>query len=416
MGRRILIVGGGYAGAICAVRMAKKLRGSGTEIVLADARPWFVERIRLHEDAAGAGTRRKSHASVLAGTGVRLRVGSVTRLDLTRRRAFFGPPALDGVGSPEAEAFDDLVLATGSVAPTEARSRIPGLDRAWSCATEERSLALRDHLAQRPGARVVIVGGGLTGIELATELGERRPDLRITLVSSEDVAFMLGARGRAHVQRALERFRVDVRERTPVVAVEDGAVILASGDALASDATVFCGGFEATPLATEAGLAVDELGRAFVDARLRSTSHDFVRVIGDAANVTISGPDGAPRALRMACATALPQGAFCADDLAREMTRREEAPASAHAFSFAYAIQCLSLGRRDGIVHHVDAFDVPKRAWLGGRPGAWVKEFICRYPVMSIALERRGIGYSWPKAPALTGTRRAPAQLATRSP
>ncbi len=406
MARRILIVGGGYAGVLCAIRLARKTRGTNVEIALVDARPHFVERIRLHQDVAGKGPARKPISSMLAGTGVRLVVGTIRELDLARRRAFLevGNPG-NPVGEVGGEAFDDLVLATGSVAATRG---IPGIERAWSCATEERSIALRARLATIPGGRVVIVGGGLTGIELATELAERRPDLRITLASCDDVAFMLSPRARAHVRRSLERLHVELRESTRVAAIDGDAAILDSGDALPSDATVWCGGFEATPLARSAGLAVDDVGRAFVDAHLRSASHDFVRVIGDAANV-----EGSTGPLRMACATAVPQGAFCADDLARELV----SPSSrAVPFSFAYAIQCLSLGRRDGIIQHVDAHDVPKRMWLGGRSGAWIKELICRYPVMSIGLERHGIGYSWPHAPALPPpSSRDAAQLAARS-
>jgi NADH dehydrogenase FAD-containing subunit len=337
---------------------------------------------------------------MLEGTRVRLVLGRVRELDLVRRCALV---ELGNAGNPVAEAFDDVVLATGSVAATRG---IPGIEGAWSCATEERGFALRDRLAGIRGGRVVIVGGGLTGIELATELAESRPDLHITLASGGDVAFMLSPRARANVRQNLERLRVELRERTRVVAIDRDAAILGSGGALPSDATVWCGGFEASPLTHEAGLATDDLGRAFVDPRLRSVSHDFVRIIGDAANVSVAG-----QPLRMACATAVPQGAFCADDIAREL-----GSASSPPFSFAYAIQCLSLGRRHGIVQHVDAHDAPKRAWLGGRPGAWVKELICRYPVMSIGLERHGIGYSWPHAPALPSSSSHEAtQLAARS-
>ena len=390
-----MVVGGGYAGAICAVRLARKARAADAEIVLVEARPWFVERIRLHEDVAGIPAARRSIASMLKGTRVRLHVATVSRIDLAQRRAFFD------AGTGTTEAFDELVLATGSIASSRG---VPGIERAWSCATEERALALRAHLDAMPGARVVVVGGGLTGVELVTELAGRRPDLRVTLVSSGEVAFMLSETGRAHVRRACAKAGVELREHTRVVAVEEGAVILASGDAVPSDATVWCGGFEAAPLAREAGIEVDEIGRAVVDSRLRSTSHDFVRVIGDAARVSMLGRNGLPQTLRMACATAVPQGCFTADDLAG----RTDKP-----FSFAYFIQCVSLGPRDGILQPVDPYDAPKRTWIGGRSGAWLKELICRYPVTSIALERRGFGYSWPKAPALPPG--SPAQLASRT-
>ena len=287
---------------------------------------------------------------------------------------------------------------------------MPGLDHAWSCGIEEQAFALRDRLSTLRGGRVVVVGGGLTGIELASELAEQRPDLQVTLISSGEVAFMVSERARAHIRRALQRGSVDLRELARVVAVEHDAVVLSSGEVLPSAATAWCAGLEPTGLAREAGLDVDDRGRTFVDAQLRSTSHDFVRVIGDAARVELA-TGGEP--LRMACATALPQAAFCADDVSAAITGRTRRP-----FSFAYAIQCISLGRRNGVMQRVDAWDAPRDLYsLRGRTGAWIKEGINRYAFGSVALERRGIGYSWPKARAfaLPDAARAP-MLATRKP
>ena len=391
MARRILVLGGGYAGALSAIRLARKTRAEDLEVVLVDMRPWFVERVRLHQDAAGAGPRRRAFGSLLAGTRVQLRVGTVGELDLERRRARF-----DGAtrsGDAQEEAFDELVLAMGSVASAP---DIPGMGHTWSCATEERALALHANVAKLTRGDVVVVGGGLTGIEAATELAERRPDLRVTLVSGGVFGALVSAGARPYLRRTFDRAGIIVHEQTLVVAVEADAVVLSSGDVLRSDATVWCGGFDANPLARRAGLAVDEQGRALVDARLRSTTRDFVRVIGDAARVEMPGRDGDLAPLRMGCATAMPQGAFCADDLAAGLGGRP-----ARAFSFAFAAECLSLGRREGLVQRLDPFDMPARAFVAGRPGAWLKELVCRYAMGSARLERYGIGYSWPRTRAL---------------
>jgi NADH dehydrogenase FAD-containing subunit len=345
---------------------------------------------------AGAGPARRALASIVDPMRVKLHIGRVADLDLRGRRATFTDAS--------SEAFDELVVATGSVA---ALRGVPGIEHAWSCETEENALALRDHLTKRRSSRIVVVGGGLTGVELASELAEQRRDVRVTLVTSGEVGFMLAERARAHVRTALRRLGADVREQQRVVAVERDAVVLASGDVLPCDATIWCAGLEPTALARETGLDVDERGRARVDAHLRSTSHDFVRVIGDAARVELPGRN---ETLRMACATANPQGAFCADDVAADLRGRSRRP-----FSFAYAIQCLSLGRRDGIMQRVDAWDGPRALFFGGRPGAWFKEFINRYAFGSVRLERRGIGYSWPKAPALPASETRP-MLVTRNP
>lgn len=403
MKRRILIVGGGYAGAICANRLARKTRAADIEIVLADPRPWFTDRIRLHEEVAGAAPRRRPRASMLDASRVKLRVASVTDLDLVRRRATFDGALADG--ETRAEAFDEVILATGSVGATRG---VAGIDKAWSCATAEHATALRARLDETPAARVVVIGGGLTGIELASELAERQPSLRVTLVATGLVGALLSDAGRAHVRRTLEGFGVELREHAQVVAVERDGVVLASGDAIESDVTVWCGGFEAAPLSASSGLVVDALGRAVVDARLRSRSHDFVRVIGDAAHVDRRRRDGSVTPLRMGCVSALPMGAYCADDIAAETNGRASRP-----FAFGYLIQCISLGRRNGIVQQVDSYDVATSRYLGGRLGAWGKELVCRFAFRSVELERFGIGYRWPGGPALPARASRP-MLASR--
>ncbi len=394
MARRILVIGGGYAGLLFVNRLARKTRAGDVQIVLASARPWFVERVRLHEDVAGHGPARRALAS-LTDPRVGVRVGTVESVDLAAQRAAFADGAT--------EAFDELVLATGSV---RAPCSVPGIAHARSCANEEEALALRAELGGLArGARVVVVGGGLTGIELATELGEQRGVLRVTLVTSGEVGLGVSARARQHVRATCARLGVELREHARVVAVERDGVVLASGDVLPSAITVLCGGLAATTLAGSLGLDVDAQGRAVVDAQLRSTSHAQVRVIGDAARVD---PGGRGQPLRMACATALPQGAYAADAVAHAVAGREVRP-----FSFAYFLQCLSLGRRDGLSQLVDPWDAPRRLHLRGRLAAWNKELICRYAASSPRLERRGIGYAWPTAPARLRTADAPL-LATR--
>jgi len=404
MKRRILIVGGGYAGAMCAARLGRKA-APGAEVVLVNARPWFVERVRLHQDVAGSGPPRRSLASLVGATRVRLLFGHVAGIDLASRRVRFD----EGLS----EAFDELVLATGSRA---AHLDLPGSDRIARMVTEADALPLRGRLDGLGRARVVVLGGGLTGIELATELAESRPGLRLSLITDGEVGEDLSPRAREHVRRALAARGVDLVERARVEAVEDGGVVLSAGAPswLACDLVIGAAGMRAMDLAREAEIETDALGRVVVDEHLRARSHDFVRAIGDAARVEMRGADGVARVLRMACATALPMGAHVADSLARELTARPPEP-----LSFGYAARCISLGRRDGAIQRVDREDrvtSAASASIRGRVGAWIKEGVCRFAIGSIAMERRGLGYAWPRAsrsPKLLGDPTPPGNILT---
>ena len=381
--RRTLIVGAGYAGLLAAQRLFQKTRGA-MEIVLVNPRPYLVERVRLHEDAAGFGPVRVPLEKRLAGTGIVFCEGSVRAIGFGSRRA-----TIEGAGGTKDEAFDDLVLASGSIVSNGP----PGAVRfAHAIATEEDALALRRAVDESPSARVVVCGGGLTGVELATELAERRRT-KVTLVTDGEVVPSLGDDARSHTRHAFDRLGVERREGVRVAAVERDGVVLGSGEVIPSDITVWAGGFRASPLAKLLGLAVGSDGRALVDDRLRSVSHSFVHVAGDAASTP----------LRMACATACPMGAFVADDIVREIEGREPVP-----FSYGSFGTCLSLGRRDGVIQYADPLDRPEWVAFRGRTAAYFKELICRFAMHASTLERRGFRYRWRRGPALLASEETP--------
>ena len=76
MKHRIVVLGAGYAGAITAGRLAKRLHRADVEITLVNAEPDFVERIRLHQHLAGTGTATRPLTKILHPS-VRLRVAAV---------------------------------------------------------------------------------------------------------------------------------------------------------------------------------------------------------------------------------------------------------------------------------------------------------------------------------------------------
>ncbi|MFI0715591.1 hypothetical protein ACH4SK_34190 [Streptomyces inhibens] len=134
-------------------------------------------------------------------------------------------------------------------------------------------------------------------------------------------------------------------------------------------------------LARDAGLDLDPVsGRIRVDAALRSAGHPDIYVAGDAAAAR------APRAgaLRMACATALPTGAHAAGAIIAESRGAEPEP-----LSFGFVVQCVSLGRHDGLIQPVRADDTPRERVLTGRPAARVKEQVVRSTVRFLKLAAR---------------------------
>lgn len=85
MKHRIVVLGAGYAGANAAGRLARRLHLDDTEIIVVNADPDFVERVRSHQLAVGQELQRRRLIDVYAGTGVQVRIARVTAVDADRK-------------------------------------------------------------------------------------------------------------------------------------------------------------------------------------------------------------------------------------------------------------------------------------------------------------------------------------------
>jgi len=384
---RVVVVGGGYAGVIAAQRIAR--RGVRlAEVTLVNASDTLVNRIRLHEVAAGSAPVRRPLARLLHGTGAALRVAKVERIDAVRKRLTLR--SADGSG--DSLDFDFLVLATGSVTDVSA---VPGIaEHAHTLAGHEAALALREAAAR--GGRLIVCGGGATAVEAAAELAERfsatspraKAALRVQLVTRGKILTAAGGTARAHALVALARLGAEVIEDASILAVERDAVVTAGGVRLPFDACLWAGGFVAAPLARDSGLPVDARGQVAASATLAASAAalPWLYVAGDAGSV--SGHDGAP--LEMSCKCALPTGATAAASVLATLLGLRPEP-----LRFGDSGMCVSLGRRDAAVHlrRRDGSDTGRI--YRGRLGAFIKEGIVRYVTGALALERFFPTYCW---------------------
>jgi NADH:ubiquinone reductase (H+-translocating) len=365
----VIVVGTGYAGILSALRVARKAHAP---VLLLGEAPVLVERIRIHERLARERPICHRLAPLLAGTHVRYEPGRVIGADFTARTVTTAEGATFG--------YARLILAPGSVATHPAH----GL-----------SLARADELRRELPTvrRVLVVGGGLTGIEAGCEIAEAFPHVEVTLLTDR-LASELGSAGRDYVRATLRRLGVVLREGERLVSVDDGRAITSEGDIL-FDRCIDTTGMRASPLLGDLGLEVDARGQARVDPLLRAQGHRDVYVVGDAATPGEGWSAEAARHVGMGCKSAMPMGAHAADNVASSLLGRPQAP-----FAYRHPGYCLSLGRRVGLIQTVDAEGAPTPRVLRGRLGAWVKELVCRYTVFSLRLERAGLDYRWRKLPA----------------
>ena len=351
----IVVLGAGYTGLTAAKLLGKR---TGATVTLVNNRDRFVERMRNHQLATGQRLRDQSLRDLLEGTGIRLVVDRVTRIDPEQRQ-------VELASGNEPVGYDLLVYALGSHADLDA---VPGAaEHATAVSDAERAERLRDRM--RTASTVAVVGGGLTGIEAATELAETYLDRTVRLVTGDTLGPALSHRGQDHLYRTFDRFGIQLRERANVAKVAADGLLLADGEHVRADVVVWTTGFRVPDLARESGLAVAENGRLLVDGTMRSVSHPEVYGIGDAAAARQA--DG--RELRMGCG---PGGlaAACAvraigDRLAGRTPRQ---------LRVEFDGQCISLGRKDGLVQYAKFDGRPLGPMITGRAAAVVKEAIVR--------------------------------------
>ncbi len=397
----VLVLGGGYAGVLTALRLARRTRAAA-RITLASGSSRFVERIRLHQAAVGGELRQISLPGLLAGSGVRFAEAFIDRLDLERGEARAGG---------ERFGFEELVLASGSRVDV---SRVPGArEHALTLDAAHTSL-LRARLqaAVRSGGRVVVCGGGLSGIELCAELSERWPGLPLTLVTAEQIGPGLSQRARAYLRRFFREHGVQLQEHSNVECIEAGGVWcreqrerLPEPRRIAAELVVWAGGFVGSELARHAGLDVNLGDQVRVDAGLRSLSHGNVTVVGDAAALEGEFAGAVPLPLQLSCKLALPMAVLGADNVARRLAGLPEQP-----FEFRDAGMCISLGRQAGVIDLRSPDGTPRERMLSGRWGARLKEMVCRFTIRRLSWERFAF---WPAGP-LSAPLQLPASRAGR--
>ncbi|MEU1597676.1 FAD-dependent oxidoreductase [Streptomyces sp. NPDC005708] len=370
MQHRIVVLGAGYTGTTAAGRLAKRLHREDVAITLVNAEPDFVERVRMHQLAVGQDLKPRPFSEMFAGTGVELKQAKVTGVDVDHRTV----AVIDANGAEKLE-YDTLVYALGSDWNDQG---VPGTtEHAYEIAGRPGALRLRERLARLvAGQTVVVVGGGLTGLEAATEIAEARPDLDVALAARGGLGGWLSPKGRRHLRKVFDKLGITLHEHAAVTGVEAGRVVTADGTSIAAAVTVWTTGFAVHPIAKATALDVTDTGQIVVDGTMRSVSHPDVYAIGDAAMVM--GPGDRP--LRMSCASGVPTAWQAADAIAARLTGGKLPTVSIRYFN-----QCISLGRKEGVIQYVTADDRAVRAAMTGRLAAVYKELVCKGAAWGVA-------------------------------
>lgn len=340
--KQIVVLGAGFAGLIAAVGAARRLAeleidSSDVAVSVVNRDEWHSIRVRNYETELG--DTLVPLDDVLSPIGVDLRIGKVTGVDCARHEiAVAGQPNLH---------YDRLVFALGSEL---VRPPIPGLtEHGFDIDTHDAAARLGAHLAAlptRPASpgrfTALVVGGGLTGVELATELASRLKDIaggrptRIILADrAPRIGSNMGEQACDVIDEALAALGVETRPGVTIASIDAAGAALASGETIAAETVIWCAGMRAHPLAAALPGEHDRFGRVAVDRFLRLDACADVLATGDAAMVLVDGEHPSV----MSCQHARPMGRIAGHNVVCDLVGEPMIP-----LEIGYYVTCLDLG------------------------------------------------------------------------
>jgi NADH:ubiquinone reductase (H+-translocating) len=308
---QVVICGAGFAGLAAISRLTR----AGLRVILVDGHLYSTFQPLLYQ-VATAGLNPGDVSYPAGGFGRRygaiFRHGELARIDAASRRI----KLTNGLEL----GYDYLIIATGVAA---AYHGIKGAaEHTFALYTRTDAIALRDHLmaafqrlsVEDGDLHITVAGGGATGVELAGTLAELSatvlaatfPDVdpaRVHVRLIEMAPALLGVfheKLREYARVQLVKRGVDIRLDTRIAEITGQQVLLADGENLPSDLTVWAAGVGASDAVEGWGLPQGRGGRILVGPDLRVRGQDRIFAVGDiAVNPDDPAPQLAQPALQM---------------------------------------------------------------------------------------------------------------------
>ncbi len=327
--KRILVLGGGFAGLWSALGAVRKLDELGhgpdaVEVTLVNRDAFHSIRVRNYE--ADLTSIRVPLDDVLGPVGVRRIEGEVAGIDLAGQTV-----SVQTASGPKTLFYDRLVFALGSQL---LRPSIAGLaEHAFDVDTYVGAAKLNDHLQSLPSRpetpgrfTVIVVGAGLTGIEAATEMPGRlravvaqaKPTRPCRVILADHKPFVgsdMGESARPVIEEALAALGVETRFGIEVVSINPAGIMLKSGEEMPAATVVWCAGMRANPLTRLFPVECDSFGRLPVDEFMRLKGVPGVFAAGDVAWSMMDDR----HASVMSCQHGRPMGRFAGHNVASDL-------------------------------------------------------------------------------------------------
>ncbi|GAA3409097.1 NAD(P)/FAD-dependent oxidoreductase [Paenibacillus hodogayensis] len=276
---RFVILGGGYGGLTLALQLLEQEPPKGTEVVLVDRMPYQGLKTEYYALAAGTVSEAEIRVAFPNDPRIVLKYGEITGVDLERKLVL--------MDNNDPLSYDWLVIALGCV---DKYHGIAGAE-AYSHSIQTLSGSRKAYQSLNdlcPYSQVSVVGGGLSGVEIASELRESRPDLNIRIIDrGPSILSSFPNKLQGYVREWFTEHDIDMLSHVSLRQVEPG--ILHNGDQqITTDLTVWTAGIQPSPIVQNLDVDKDAQGRVVLNAYHQIPTHPDVFVVGDCASLPFS--------------------------------------------------------------------------------------------------------------------------------
>ena len=272
--RKLVLLGGGYGGMRILHRLLSANMPDDLEIILVDRQPFHCMKTEFY--ALAAGTTSEHHIRVPFPEHPRLSLvfGEIVNIDLDNQQV--------KLKNDETIEYDDLVIGLGC---EDNYHHVPGADQyTLSIQTIDAVRKTYQTLSSIPAnGTVAIVGAGLSGVEVASELHESRPDLTIKIFDrGKLILSTFSDRLSTYVQNWFIERGVEVINRSNITKVKEN-VLYNHDEPITVDAIVWTAGIQANRLVRELDVEKDGSGRVILTPHHHLPGNPNVYVVGDCA-------------------------------------------------------------------------------------------------------------------------------------
>ncbi|MBY0096953.1 NAD(P)/FAD-dependent oxidoreductase [Mesobacillus maritimus] len=274
--KNLVILGGGYGGMRILQRLLPNDLPEDVTITLIDRVPYHCLKTEYY--ALAAGTISDQHVRVCFPEHPRLKLkyAEITEIQIDKQQVC--------LQNGETVHYDELIIGLGC---EDKYHNVPGAkEYTYSIQSIEKARDTYQRLNNLPaGSTVGIVGAGLSGVELASELNESRSDLNIKLFDRSN--YILSAfpeRLSIYVANWFDTNSVEIINNANITRVEDG-ILYNHDEPNTVDAVVWTAGIQANKLVRDLPIEKDNMGRAIVTPRHHLPDYENVFVLGDCASL-----------------------------------------------------------------------------------------------------------------------------------